>query len=368
MGNKIRESNIELLRIISMLMIILFHYIFNSNFTFIDLTTNNLLIETGWFLGELGVNLFILITGYYLSKSKSTFKKIVLIICEVFFYNMINVIIGLNVGAIESFNDISYIFPIMTEKYWFITAYLLIYILSPYFNKLILLFNKNEYQKFLMIVLGLWCIIPTIFGFFYNTSEILFFYNRFIWLSIMYFIGGYIRLYSIKCLNTKKNSLIISIIIFILMILSIVFIFKYDDYFIRIGTTKISYFWTPNNFLMLILSISFFMFFTKLRIKNNNVINKMASTTLGIYLLHDGIIKKYVWKNWFKSNMYIYNSNWYIYLFVSVILIFLIGFIIDIIRQILEQYTIKKVVNLSIWSDMYNETKKVGRKIIDKFI
>jgi len=219
-----------------------------------------------------------------------------------------------------------------------------------------------------MIVLVFWCVIPTIFGLFYNTSEILLFYNRFIWLSVMYFIGGYIRIYNIKCLDSKKNSVITSIITFVLMILSIVLINKCSNYFTRIGVTKASYFWTPNNILMLILSVSFFMFFTKLKIKNNKVINKIASTTLGIYLLHDGVIKKWVWKNWFKSNIYIYSSNWYIHLFISTILIFAMGFVIDIIRQFIEKHIVKKFVDLSLWPSMYLEIKKQGRKIIDKFI
>ena len=61
MGSKQRDSNMELLRIISMILIILFHYIYNSDFQYTELTFSNILIESGWFLGELGVNLFILI-------------------------------------------------------------------------------------------------------------------------------------------------------------------------------------------------------------------------------------------------------------------------------------------------------------------
>lgn len=368
MSSRVRESNMELLRIVSMLLIIIFHYVFNSNFQYSELTINNLLIESCWFLGELGVNVFILITGYYLCKSSFSLKKIILIICEVFFYNILNVIIGIRIGAISSFGDIGYVFPIMTEKYWFITSYLLIYVLSPYFNKLIGLFKKNEYQKFLIIILGIWCVIPTIFGFFYNTSEILLFYNRFIWLSIMYFVGAYIRIYNIKCLDTKKKCIITYAVTLFIMVLSIVFINNFNDYFTRIGTTKAVYFWTPNNILMLIFSLSFFVFFTKLKIKNNKVINMVASTTLGIYLLHDGVIKKYVWKNYFKSNIYICSNNWYVYLLGTTVLIFVVGFVVDIIRQFLEKYIIKKYIDLSIWEDVYIRLKKEVRKFINKFI
>ena len=75
MRNKLRESNMELLRILAMVFIVIFHYIYKSNFQYIELTVNNLFIKSGWFLGELGVNLFMLITGYYLCKSKTSVKK-----------------------------------------------------------------------------------------------------------------------------------------------------------------------------------------------------------------------------------------------------------------------------------------------------
>lgn len=367
-NNKKRESNMELLRIIAMFFIVLFHYVANCNFQYTELTTNTLLIKTCYFLGELGVNLFILITGYYLCKSKISCKKIILCISEVLFYNLIHVFVGLKLGTIETIAELSHIFPIMTSVYWFITAYILIYILSPYFNKLISTFNKNEYQKFLLITLGIWCIIPTIYGFFYNSSETLLFYNSFIWLIIMYFIGSYIRIYNIKFLNSKKRSFITSIISFSIMILSIIFIHNFKDFFLKLGTTRVEYFWTQNNMLMLILSVSIFMLFTKIKIKNNQIINKIASTTLGIYLLHDGLSRRYLWDNIFKSNIFIYSNFWYNHALFSTILIFSVGIVIDIIRQIIEKYTIKKIINLNIWSKIYTQIKYETRKIIDKLI
>lgn len=349
MSVNVRESNMELLRIVAMIFIIIFHYVCNSNFYYTELTVHSLLVESCWFLGELGTNLFILIMGYYLCKSKISYKKVILIICEVLFYIVLSIIIGYLSGAIKILMYAPYKNYLISERYWFILVYLLIYILSPYFNKLISMFSKKEYQKFLIKILIIWCLIPTIYGFLYNGSEGLPFYNRFIWLSIMYFVGAYIRIYGFKFLELKRNSLVISILTFIFMILSILFINEFKEYFYKLGTTKLSYFWTPNNILMLILSISVFMFFTKIKIKNNKFINKIASTTLGIYLLHEGYISNYIWLNWFKTNVFIYNKYWYIYVFISSLLVFLVGFLIDIIRQVIEKYTIKKILELKIF-------------------
>lgn len=365
---KTRESNIEALRIISMLFIILFHYVANCNFQYTNLSLNNLMIKTILFFGELGVNLFILITGYYLCESKMSLKKLVLIIGEVFFYNLLNYFIGYKIGYINSLNDLKILFPVITGYYWFITGYILVYILSPYFNKLISIFSKREYQKFLLITLTIWCIIPTVLGFFYNSSERLLYFNGFIWLSLMYFIGAYIRKYNIKSLNTKKKSIITCGITFLIMILSICIIDSFKETFLRIGTTETAYFRSPNNLLMIILSISCFMFFKNLSIKRNIIINKIASTTLGIYLFHEGVLKKYIWGTLFKSNIYIYTNSWFLYALSATVIIFFIGLVIDLIRQFLEKILFKKIIELRIWHDMYNETKRIGLKFIDRII
>ena len=60
---KERESNIELLRIVAMLLIISFHYVYESGYKFIELNYNSFIVKLFYLVGELGVNIFLLITG-----------------------------------------------------------------------------------------------------------------------------------------------------------------------------------------------------------------------------------------------------------------------------------------------------------------
>ena len=60
---KNRQTNFELLRIFSMLLIISFHYVYKSGYIVKELTFSNTIINYFYFFGELGVNLFILISG-----------------------------------------------------------------------------------------------------------------------------------------------------------------------------------------------------------------------------------------------------------------------------------------------------------------
>lgn len=86
-----RQSNFELLRIVAMVLILLFHYVYNSEF---ELKTSNFclnkcVLRSLGFGGKLGVELFVLITGYFLSKKCSGARGAVRFLLQVSFYGVL---------------------------------------------------------------------------------------------------------------------------------------------------------------------------------------------------------------------------------------------------------------------------------------
>ena len=363
-----RKSNIELLRIIAMILIISFHYVYKSGYVFDKLNYNSFVVKVFYFFGELGVNLFLLITGYFMINGKFKLKKLIIMIVEVNFYYLLSILIANKLGIYSITTKRSMIlslFPIIFNKYWFVSAYILLYIFSPYINKLIKSLSKLEYQKLLLISLLIYSIIPTVFGIFYNNTETLLYYSRFIWAIIVYMIGGYIYSYGIKIYDTKLRALCIAIISFSIMILGMIVIYRYGNIFKKVGTTDISYFWPPNTIPMVILSISVFELFLKIDIGYNNVINKLASTTLGVYILHDGILNQYMWQNIFKTKMNLNSKYSLFYILGTTALIFCLGASIDLVRQVIEKKIMKRVENLKIWSRISQYSSKVMNKIYE---
>lgn len=352
---KERKTNIELLRIIAMILIISFHYVYKSNFTFEELSVNSFIVKVFYMFGELGVNLFILITGYFMVTGKFSVKKLIYLIIEVNFYYLLSILIGQKLGTIQLTTAKDYMmifFPTIHARYWFITAYIIVYILSPYLNILIQNMKKKEYQRLLMILLLIWCIIPTIFGVFYNTTENMLFYSRLIWLIVMYLVGAYIKLYPIEIFSKKRNSNLCAILTFACMLVSIVIIYKFKNIFEKLGTTEIAYFWTPNTMLMFLLSVSIFEIFLNIKMKSIKIVNIIASTTLGIYMIHDGVLQRYIWDTIFKTTEHLSNNSWKIIIdiMIATIIIFIVGTIIDLIRQFIEKITIKKILDLKIFN------------------
>ena len=94
----------------------------------------------------------------------------------------------------------------------------------------------------------------------------------------------------------------------------------------------------------------------------------MASTTLGIYMIHDGGLSSYIWNTIFKTKEHLSNNEGTIIIdiIVSAIIIFIIGAIIDLIRQFIEKITIKKVLEFNIFNNKQENEKHRNLDKIEK--
>lgn len=343
-----RKSNMELLRIFSMILIITFHYAYKGGFDFgTELSANMLLIKTCWMFGELGVNLFILTTGYFMVDGKFKWKKLILLLVEVSFYHWLTIGIAckLEIYQLSGLKNIFLsCFPVLLNRYWFITAYIIVYVLSPWLNTLIHAMSQGIYKRFLVTILLLYSIIPTIFGAFYNTTETLLYYNRLIWLVMMYFLGAYIRLYSLSAIQTPKRATALSAIAFIILVLSIIAINKFSAFFAAIGITEPAYFWPPNTVPVVCLSVGVFGLFLNMQCSYHPWINKLGSTTLGIYLLHDGVLNRWLWRTIFQNAAHQNSPLLFLHIIITATIIFALGATIDLVRQAIEKHTLQKLL------------------------
>ena len=89
---KNRESGLELFRIITMLLIVIHHYVVNSGITsYLQLSqapTKFFFFYCVGAFGKTGINCFVLITGYFMCRSKITLRKFLKLFLEVMFYKI----------------------------------------------------------------------------------------------------------------------------------------------------------------------------------------------------------------------------------------------------------------------------------------
>lgn len=345
MEKKERKSNFELLRIFAMVLIIAYHYVYHSKYIYGLINDHDFFIRSFWLFGQVGVNLFMLISGYFLVRSKFSWKKVIKLILEVTFYYILGIIIynSLFPQFKISFNSIRKFFingfPIINGVYWFAPAYIIIYIFSPYINKMINALSQKEYKNLLITSLVLWSILPTIFGFFYGTTSRLLFYSSLVGVFIMYLIGGYIRIYDLKFMNKKSIAFSFYLIFFLIELLAILIMWK-----LNFRNVYPLYFFDGNSILQVLISVSIFMFFKNINMKNNATINYIASTTFGIYLFHDGI-QINVWRYLFEPSRKLSLPLKYAIpqILFFILIIFELGMCVDFIRQLLEKIVVDPI-------------------------
>lgn len=191
---KQRESNLELYRILVMLSIVAHHYVVNSGLMD-EMSQDPTSLRSLYFYvfgawGKVGINCFVLITGYFMCKSNITphkfFKLFLEVIFYMFFINLVLIIMGiekLTISMIKS--NMQILFDVSS---CFTSCFLMFYLLIPFLNILILNMTQRQHLSLVTLSLVIYTGISTLM---LGKVEM----NYVVWFCILYFISSYIRLY-----------------------------------------------------------------------------------------------------------------------------------------------------------------------------
>ena len=336
-----RCSNIELFRIILMIVIISHHYVVNSGLTelysFDNVTSNMLFLQIvgGW--GKTAIDCFLLITGYYTCvQEKTNYKKWINICLEVLFYGVIINLLFLMfkytpLGIFELIKGmigLPVILSLKTGEDSFVSIYMVLFLLIPYINKLIRNLSAKEYKQLLLILFAVFSFKSTFMGTNWEGVS---------WYVTVYLIGAYLRLHPIKWDNFKCGLTFSCILIFAAL-LNIIIVDITMAKFGR-GIHYYHFIMQANSCGSILIAISLFIMFKNIKIKQSKIINRVASTTLGVLLIHanSGTMRQFLWKDLLKNTSY-YNAPFIEELLhwgMSVVLIYAVCVIIDFFRQFL---------------------------------
>lgn len=333
-----RDSNIELLRIVLMFMIILYHLVAHgiglralSKDTYITTPEDPIFISL-LSLSCIAVNCFMFISGYYGIKFK--IKTLLSLLIQAIFYSSTIYIFSV-IFLGNSFSPLSFIkslFPITYFSWWFLNAYIGVYIFSPFIEKAL---NKLSKLKFAGLILILIYLEATflIIGLNFYSGDGLNVYT----MLVVYLIACYFRLY----IPHFKKPMIIYLVCSLLIFIFINIFIKLD--FQSIGWRITVY----NSPIVIIGAIAFFYIFKNIKIKNN-YINRISPLMLGIYLIHDHTNIRYFWFSNIISNFNKEYSGSYtiiIILLINALIIFTIGCFIEQVRLIICTPLVNKIYN-----------------------
>ncbi len=362
-----RVTNLELYRIITMLLIVAHHYVVNSGLTYANgpITDNPLsshsiflLLFGAW--GKTGINCFVLFSGYFMCQKNITLKKFVKLLCEIMFYRIVISSIFWITGF-EKFTIsglVKVIIPIWNLGTGFFSAYLIFYLFIPFLNVLIHHLSETQHVRLLALVSFSYIFLGTFRPFFSVTM------NYTSWFIVLYLISSYIRLYPKKIFENTRIWRISTIICIFISSISVLVCTWLS---MKLGKSLYYIFVSDSNTLLAVLtSISSFLYFRNMKIPQNKFINTVASTTFGVLCIHanSDAMRQWLWQDMLNNVGYYYSSFCLVHAIGSVIIVFTICSCIDYLRiQFIEKPFFKafdrKIIPIS------NHYLKIENKIFD---
>ena len=335
--NSKRNSSIELLRIVAMLLIIAQHYVFHGGYdseVFNNVTANIIYLKMIKMFGYSACTIFALITGYFMidvdTKHKYYRRGFHLIMVSIF-YSLLSLTVLL-IGKYKtfSFREIKDMFFPFLYGNWYVVFYIVLLFFIPFINKMLRSLDYKEYKKLIWTMFVLFIIIQNIFGDVYQLGNLDF-------MILGYIFGAYYKLYQ-ETINFNPNkALFLALSCFVIVLVSVpimdyVGILLNNSKFIKYDYTFMGW----NNIFSFIFSISIFIYAVN-KTFYNNIINILASTVIGVYMLHDGPLSYLIWE--VISPNVLYLDNPYLHSLIKIPLVFLGCALFDLLRQ----YSIDKV-------------------------
>lgn len=128
--NELRKSNIELLRIVLTILIIIHHFTYHNlrpikQFTILD--------KIFYSIGPISVITFMIITGFFMIEKRTKCEKILKTVFTVLFYSLLLMTFKRYLTE-QIVPNRMFFMPIINKTYWFISEYLYIYMCIPFIN------------------------------------------------------------------------------------------------------------------------------------------------------------------------------------------------------------------------------------------
>lgn len=328
-----RNYSVDLLKIFSMIMVVILHLnLFGGLLTSADQSdsfpfrfTVNLFEE----ICIIAVDVFIIISSWFLSASNGyslKTKRVVRLIVSMFFWYLVMTAVAFLLGVRPGYKELLFSLPIIGKSYDFITGYLILYLLSPYLNRLIHHLNQRTHKRLSIILALIFCLFAPIIA---NQYAMVYKGYSFAWFICIYLIVSYVRIYTRW--SDVSWKWYFTCFVSLTLMGALVRCFVPEE--IPLYVTKGHY----NDPIVFSSAVSCFLLFASFTIKKRTsvkLIEFFVPLSVAVFFIHANMFIE----QWFKSlSFYIFiNDNPFRYLIIIPLLavsIYLAGTICEFIRE-----------------------------------
>ena len=320
---KKRDSNLELLRLVSMFIIILYHFI-------MPFASESYIIKALRDVLHIGVVCFVLISGYF--GIKANLKGVINLFCLVVFYSL--TLYLFSAFYQKSFSTkilLTCFFPFSNNFYWFIIVYIQLYLIAPFVNKAI----ENLTRRQFIITLFIFAYFCFYLGLIREQSMLVGGKNLINFIFI-YLIGRYIYIYYPVNESSRKTLLKKSITWYFSIVFFIIFSVGFAPTIISDIVNRLSF--PYNSPLLIIMAVLVLNIFRYIKFQST-IINYFASSALAIYLIHENIyFNQFTYapiRGWYDNQHYLVFA---LFLMIYALFVFILCLLIDKVRVFIVNF------------------------------
>ena len=341
MAGKKRMANLELLRCVAMMMVVVLHYLGKGQLL-PELTGEDLGMQgvAAWLLETfsiVAVNVYMFISGYFLCTSSFRLSRLLKLWLQVWLYSVGFGLIGMLAGIMaETSADthffLTLLFPVWMEHYWFMTAYIFLYLLLPFVGIALRRMTKQQLRCTVVILLIVFSLIKSVLPLRLELDAKGY---DCIWYLCVFAAAAYVRRFGIPFLEKKGRGILLYVGCSLLAFcgtMTLRQVFLRTGSFGRMTGMCLEY----NHILPFLAALGLFYVFLKMDFQGKiaDVIVKISPYTLGVYLLHENLGLRYTWQNWLGADRVngVFSLLWHTLL--AVVTIFAAGIIVDMLRAL----------------------------------
>ncbi|EPD77539.1 acyltransferase [Atopobium sp. oral taxon 199] len=335
-----RNSSLELLRILAMLMIIACHFGSRVNWASAGhMVFNEYWLELLESLGQIGVGIFFLISGYFLYERKNFhWQRVFKIARPTWFYSWVILALAylFHNPLVATTTPMSQVvaqsmFPIFLNSYWFISTYIYITLLSPYLKKWL---DALCFKEIVAVVL---------LSFLFNTGAATF---DFFLTSEFASIGGVISStiifvvmgYSLNRFKDKFSSPVIPLACILIAAIILLAGPAVLAALARAGyqNTSAHVFMDISSVPIALAAVGLFLVFSRFDFRSKGI-NYLASLMFGVYLIHENnFVWRFIWQgDLFHVATHLTDSklHFVLYSFKMILVVFVCCAVIEAVRK-----------------------------------
>ena len=345
MSDKVKDTgsrmmNMEVLRCLAMMMVVVLHYLGKGNLLpELSGTDMNVTGIAAWVLEAfciVAVNVYMMISGYFLYTSSFKLSRLLQLWLQVWTYSVLVGILAVFTGwipaaEVDTHYFLTLLFPVTMDHYWFMTAYIFLYLLLPFIGACVRRMSKQQLQIALVLLLGVFCVIKTVLPVRLETDAKGY---DCLWYVCVFLTAAYIRRFGFRFLESKARAWGFYVAA-CLAVVAEAFVFR--QVYLQTGSLglilNISY--EYNHLFSFLAAVGLFCAFLQVKAEGRlaGMLAKAAPFTLGVYLLHENMGARYAWQNWFGAARVTSVGGLLVGTVTAVVCVFVCGILVEMVRS-----------------------------------